>query len=208
MMHTNPSPVQNLAQGTAMLTQAVEILQGTRWDASPEEARQYLVSMDMDVAFASALVADMNADNFAQAVQQLSNGLVATTSRKAIAIWVRKFGFNAALAHTGDVWEITIGHGHIGDVTCGTCKYWHDGVCDCPESQAYADVRMADAQACDGYVCRRSYMQRMGCIGVVALIAAVAVFLGAWVFTGNIWAAILLFEIIFDILMELGDLFG
>jgi len=36
---------------------------------------------------------------------------------------------------------------------------------------------------------------------------AAMVFVGIWIFTGDIWAAILLFEIIFDIIIGIAEMF-
>ena len=200
--------IQNLSENTELLRKAVGIMQGTRWDGTTTEARQYLVGMDMDLAFALGLVADMDGENFAQAVTRLAGGERVTTRHKSIAIWVRKFGFTATLASSGDLWEI--GHSFAvndGTVTsCGTCKFWKDGLCDCSDSEFCMAGRVDSDFACPEYAYRR-HMNRWGCGAVVALIVAVMVFLGAWFFTGNIWAAIYLFEVIFDILMELVDIF-
>ena len=123
--------IHNLRENTTTLTQAVGILQGTRWDATQEQARQYLISVDMDLAFASGLVADMEADNFAQTLLNIASGAYAKTNYKSIAIWVRKFGFEATLAPSGDFWEIslprwqcitkhTVGLASFGMMACAT----------------------------------------------------------------------------------------
>ena len=195
--------IQALTEGTTMLTQSVGILQGTNWEATPEQARQYLISMDMDLAFASGLVADMQADNFAQTIQNLAKGERATTGYKSIAIWVRKFGFDANLAPSGDLWEIKP---HEAGHTCETCKFWDEDLCNCPESEAYLSMRNDYDIACARYAHR--HMNRWGCIAIAAVAVAALAFLGTWIFTGNIWAAIYFFEMIFDIIMELGDIFS
>ena len=179
----------DLTEGTATLAQAVGILQGTRYDATPEEARRYLISMDMDVAFASSLVADMEADNFKFKILSLLRGEYVTTSYKSIAIWVRKFGFDATLNDTGDLWILTQGFNNMHHVH----NNW-----DFPHPQS---VSMGHAP--HGF-CRTHWR---GCTGVGILAIAAAVFIGVWVFTGDIWAAIFLFEILFDILMEIADIF-
>ena len=170
---------QDLTQYTANLTQAVGILQGVRWDATESEARQFLISMDMDLAFAAGLVADMEADGFMPKMHLILRGEYVTTGYKSIAIWVRKFGFDATLNDTGEAWVITYGFG-----STHTDTVW-------PPHAAHGLRNMS----------------RGGCAGIAALVVAAAVFIGIWVFTGDIWAAIFLFEIIFDILMEIADIF-
>jgi len=161
--------MQNLKDGTTTLIQAVGILQGTRWDATQEEAKAYLMSMDMDFASASSLVADMETDFFTQTVENLLRGEYAKTGYKSIAVWVRKFGLSAELTTTGDFWEITL----------------------CEE-----EILAAEGHRSIG---------RGGCIGIIAVVIAVAVFLGVWIFTGNIWAAIYLFEVILEFILEFAD---
>ena len=170
---------QDLTQATANLTQAVAILQGTRWDATESEARQFLISMDMDLAFAAGLVADMEADGFMPKMHLILRGQHVTTGYKSIAIWVRKFGFDAKINDTGEAWVITHGLGNAHEDT-GWAPHAAHGLRN---------------------------MNWRGCAGVAALAVAAAVFIGVWVFTGDIWAAIFLFEIIFDILMEIADIF-
>ena len=202
--------IQNLSSATATLTQAVGIIQGTRWDATQEEARQYLRSMDMDTTFASGLVADMAADNFSWTLQNLTAGQRATTGRKSIAIWVRKFGFEANMTHLGDVWEITIPRGTQPgppSARCGACRLWENGLCNCPDSQFYMTARGRGDWNCDDYT-HRHHMNRWGCAGIVAFIVAAVAFLGIWMFTGSIWAAIYFFEVIFDIILALAEMFG
>ena len=168
---------QDLTQATANLTQAVGILQGVRWDATENEARQFLINIDMDLTFAAGLVSDMEADGFMPKMHLILRGEHVTTGYKSIAIWVRKFGFDATLNDTGEAWVITYGSAH-------------------------ADTGWAP-HAAHGL----TNMSWRGCAGIAALAVAAAVFIGVWVFTGDIWAAILLFEIIFDILMEIADIF-
>ena len=195
--------INNLKEGTAMLIQSVKVLQEISWDTTQEQARQYLISMDMDLNFASGLVADMEADGFAGTIQRITNGEKATTGYKSIAIWVRKFGFDANLTKAGDVWEIKL---HEAGHTCATCKFWHEDMCNCPESEAYLSLRNDYDLACTNYAPK--HMNRWGCAAIIALAAAVIAFLGVWIFTGNIWAAILLFEVIFDIILDLIDAFS
>jgi len=163
--------IQNLKDGTATLIQAVGILQGIRWDASQDEARQYLRSMDMDFASASSLVADMDTEFFTQTIENLLRGEYAKTGYKSIAVWVRKFGLNADLDTSGDFWVIT----------------------------PYAEEVFA------GNMSWNNRIGRGGCIGIIAVIVAIAVFLGVWIFTGNIWAAIYLFEVILELILEFAD---
>ena len=198
--------IHSLKEGTKMLTQAVKILQGINWDATPDQARQYLISMDMDLNFASGLVADMDADNFAQTLEKLANGERATTGYKSIAIWVRKFGFDANLAPSGDLWEIKLHAAGHGTATCETCQFWDEDLCNCPNSEMYLAMRSDYDRACANYA--QKHMNRWGCAAIIALVVAVVAFLGVWIFTGNIWAAILLFEVIFEILIELIEAFS
>ncbi|MCL2379067.1 MAG: hypothetical protein FWC77_08080 [Defluviitaleaceae bacterium] len=183
--------IHDLTQGTAMLTKAIGVLQGTRWDGNQEEARQYLISMDMDVAFASSLVADMEASNFTWAVHNLTTTGYATTGHKSIAIWVRKFGFEANLAASGDFWEITAGQAaHSGDT-------W--------DNNGDGSFNMNMREYIHSYM--PSGVSKRGCFGIIALIIAVIVFVGAWMITGSIWAAIYFFEVIFYILIDVLDAF-
>ena len=103
------SYINHLFEGTTMLYKAVGVLQNTRWDLTQDEARRFLMEMDMDIAFASGLVADMEADGFGVKMHSLHSGIKVTTGHKSIALWVRKFGFDASLAHTGDMWIICPG---------------------------------------------------------------------------------------------------
>ena len=170
--------INNLRHNTMLLIQSVGVLQGTRWDVSVNQARQYLVSVDMDLNFASGLVEDMQAENFTQTIDNLAFGQYAKTGYKSIVIWVRKFGFEAHMAPTGDFWQIV-------------CAY---------ETQA---AHWGFSEMCD-----YARGHKLGCVGVFAFIIAAAVFVGVWVFTGDIWAAIILFEILFDILIGIGEMFG
>ena len=198
--------IHSLNEGTMLLNQAVRVLQGTGWEGNPEQARQYLISMDMDLAFASGLVADMEADNFAQTIQNLINGQAAATGYKSIAIWVRKFGFDANLAPSGEKWEICLHETGHGTAVCGTCKFWDDTICNCQDSEAFSTIRNENDWACANYTQR--HMNRWGCAGIIALIVAVVAFLGIWIFSGDIWAAIILFEVIFEIILELIEAFS
>jgi len=182
--------INQLFEGTTMLYKAVGVLQGTRWDCTPEEARHFLISMDMDVAFATGLVADMEADGFGHKMHTLHSGQQVTTGYKSIALWVRKFGFDASLTHTGDVWVICPG-GNWGVVNWNQCDWYHDQWNHAPHAPIH----------------HRRGFSRGGCIGIGAFIVAAMVFVGVWVFTGDIWAAIFLFEIIFEILIEIADMF-
>jgi len=183
------SYINHLFEGTTMLYKAVGVLQNTRWDCTQEEARQFLVSMDMDITFAASLVADMEADGFGQKMQTLHNGHKVTTIHKSIALWVRKYGFDASLAHTGDIWVICPG-GNWGAVNWNQCDWSHG---------AWMEP-MHPVGRQPGFRCG-------GCIGVGALVIAGLVFVGIWMFTGDLWAAILMFEVIFDILLEIADMF-
>ncbi|MCL2571670.1 MAG: hypothetical protein FWE11_04635 [Defluviitaleaceae bacterium] len=170
--------IHSMVEGTLQLHMAVGVLQGTRWDITQEEARQYLRDMDMDLSFASGLVADMAADNFNHTMTSLSNSGYGTTGYKSIAVWVRKFGYEAHLSH-GDRWEITpcpeVIHEAVHGHGWGNMGYW------------------------------RSH--KLGCAGILALIIAILAFLGIWMFTGSIWAAIYFFEVIFEVLMEIVSMF-
>ena len=179
--------IDNLFEGTTMLHKAVAILQGTCWDYTQEEARHFLVSMDMDITFVTGLVGDMEADGFGQKMHNLHNGQQVTTAHKSIALWVRKFGFDASLAPTGDIWVICPG-GNWGAVNWGQCDWYHGGSDHAPVPYG---IRI----------------NRGGCIGIGAFIVAAMVFVGIWIFTGDIWAAILLFEIIFDIIIGIAEMF-
>ena len=200
--------IHDLAGGTAMLTQAVGILQGTRWDGNADQARQYLISMDMDLNFAAGLVADMDADYFAKTIQDLAHGGAARTGYKSVAIWVRKFGYDATLTASGDVWEIRYCPATApgGPVYCGTCTLWEDELCNYPESGAYMTVRMSNDMACANYSPRHRY--GWGIAGIIAAVVAAMVFLGVWIFTGDIWAAILLFEVAFEIILIIAEVLG
>ena len=199
--------IHDLTEATTMLTKSVRVLQGSSWEGNPEQARQYLISMDMDLAFASGLVSDMEADNFAQAIRNLTEGKNTVTGYKSIAIWVRKFGFDANLLASGDKWAITPHHelGH-GEASCGTCKFCEDGICNCLESVNYLSARDSNSLACENY--KHRHMNRWGCAAIIAIIVAILGFFGVWIFTGNIWAAIYIFEVLFDIILELTEIFN
>ena len=172
--------IQSLKEGTDMLTQAVGILQGTRWDATKEEARQYLRNMDMDLAFASGLIADMEASNFAWVIENLASTGHATTSYKSIALWVRKFGFDAELSNSDDIWEI------------------------------YASEEASSGfHGIQGFIGRLIPIgfNLKGCAVIGALCIAILVFIGIWMFTGSIWIAIYFFEFIFDALLGILEIF-
>jgi len=175
--------IQSLTEGTDMLTQAVSILRGTRWDATQEEARQYLRSMDMDLTFASGLVADMEANNFIWIIQNLASTGHATTSYKSIALWVRKFGFYAELSPSGDVWEIGINH------EAGNGFHMLHGIQE--QISRFAP----------------SGFNLKGCAIIAVLGIAVLAFIVTWMFTGSIWTAVYFFEVIFDVLLSIIEMF-
>lgn len=178
--------INHLFEGTTTLYNAVGVLQGTNQNYTQEEARQFLISMDMDIAFASGLVADMEADGFGHKMHSLHSGHQVTTTYKSIALWVRKFGFDASLAHTGDFWVICPG-GNWGAVNWSQCDWYHDEWEHPPMHH-------------------RRGIRRGGCAGG-AFVLAVMVFVGIWLFSGDIWAAIILFEIIFEILISIAEMF-
>jgi len=179
--------IDSLFEGTTMLYKAVAILQNTSWDYTQEEARQFLVGMDMDIASAAGLVEDMESDGFGQKMHNLYDGQKVTTAHKSIALWVRKYGFDASLASSGDIWVICPG-GNWGAVNWSQCDWFHD---ESDLAPVHHGIRFT----------------RGGCIGVGAFIVAALVFVGMWIFTGNIWAAILLFETIFEILVGIAEMF-
>jgi len=213
--------IPDLTAATAALTKYVEVLQGARWDASQDEARRYLVSMDMDLAFATGLLEDMRSDNFTRTIQNITQGFQASTGHKSIAIWVRKFGFEATLTSSGDRWNITYPRNieYTNQETCGGCAFWEDGLCQCCQSENFMTHRFESSWPCAGFSPAGSFMghhfnQHMpvrfskgGCIAVVAVIIAILAFIGIWMFTGSLWAAIYFFEFIFEFIMELSEMF-
>ena len=97
--------------------------------------------------------------------------------------------------------------------TCGLCASWEDDHCHCPDSpHAYAD-RKSDYPACVNYMAAHKMDLHTHGFGwhvkdwivhhvkiSLGIVIIVAVFLGAWFITGDIWAAIILLEIILDIM--------
>ena len=95
------------------------------------------------------------------------------------------------------------------DFTCGMCAYWYGGKCHNEESLHNMAKRKGGAPACDLYteqfhstawLIKDWIMHHKVIIGGGV---AVLVFLGIWLVTGDILAAWILMEFIFELLMEM-----
>ena len=98
---------------------------------------------------------------------------------------------------------------HDPDFTCGMCAGWYGGKCHNEESPHAQTKRKGGTPACDfyaleyhgtGWFIKDWIMHHKA---VIALIIAGTAFLGIWFFTGDIWAAMILFEILLDILTSM-----
>ena len=98
--------------------------------------------------------------------------------------------------------------------TCGKCASWADGACHCAYSPHSNAFRESDAPACAEYISAQKLADAHG-VGwhvkdwvthhvksAVAIAVVVIIFLGAWIITGDIFAAIILLEILLSILGE------
>ena len=96
---------------------------------------------------------------------------------------------------------------------CSKCASWVEGICNCEYSPFAQGFREADAPACAEYMSAQklaeqnhgNYMWEWITHHVkaaVAIAVIVIVVVGAWLVTGDIWAAIILLEILLEIFGE------
>ena len=99
--------------------------------------------------------------------------------------------------------------------TCGKCASWAENSCHCEYSPHSNTFRQSDAPACAEYVSAQKladsqqgfFFQARHWVenhakSTIAFVVAIIVFIGAWLITGDIWAAIIIFEILLEILGE------
>ena len=96
------------------------------------------------------------------------------------------------------------------DFVCGMCANWYGGVCHHEQSLHFDTKRKGGAEACEffaeeyhgtGWYIKDWIIHHKGAFaGAAAVFVLICVFLGVWFFTGDIWAAIIMFEILMEIL--------
>lgn len=93
--------------------------------------------------------------------------------------------------------------------TCGQCASWQDGQCHCEDAITAFTLREADAPACANYISFHKMSLHNNSAwhwithhvkSSLAIAVIILVFLGIWLVTGDIWAAIIIVEILFEIL--------
>ena len=99
------------------------------------------------------------------------------------------------------------------DFTCGMCANWYGGVCHHEHSLHFDAKRKGGAAACEffaeeyhgtGWYIKDWIIHHKGAFaGALGVFVIICIVAGIWLVTGDIWAAIIVFEILMEILASL-----
>jgi len=167
--------VHIISEETALLKKYVAELKNNELSLSSQTAKQFVESKGLDLTSAENLIKDMDADSFTHTLVKLTRGERGTTKSIRVAAWVKKFDLQAEKIPHSDLWEIS----------CFATEVGMSGDDDFHEEEHHGVFDW--------------FKHHFIIAGMIVI--AVLVFLGTWIFTGDIFAAWIIVEIILEILM-------